>query len=760
MSYNKKVWKSGDRITKEALNNMENGIEAAHQNSGGSGTSYDDTEIKTDINTIKTDLGTEELTTTAKNVKGAVNEVAAQYKDIVNLSLTKHTDGKVYIKKQDGTLIGDGIEISGSDVDLSKITMSMSGQTLKLMNGGTQVATVEIPTATVTDEQLTSIIQSKIDDGSLSALSIEDGSITPNKTDFLNKGNNTSIVNTNFTKYYDLEHGYFGGKGSYGTDLIDISKANKIKAYCGKNYVCWLSYKMDDKTTIMTLDKSDNYPYLFFEESIQLEDGNYLFEYDLNALKKLGVTQIILGFYGNEFNKEVIQIELINENILNKKELSIAPSYEFKISNDNIDDVSIDFEKINIYKSNKIIDFRKKKGTGFNTKLAGIYGSNKNLYGGFVDVSINKTIYSKYAISNKVSTNYIPFRFGCYDADKNLLYISSGFSAEGVRDETGVIGTPIASAYTMNGLEEVTEETLYGMCIQKITFPEEVKYIVFTDSPSYNVGSYQSFDSKYFCIGFELIDDLYLTNDKYYKGINPNLKNIISEIAQIKSTENEEPKRLACIGDSLTNWGGGDNSNNGFLKPIYEKLGINITNLGLAGETWEISKPSDGSTVDIKNVTGTSAIGRVNKIVSDNIGYDYILFFMGTNTKNNGTLQSPSTDPYTMCGAIKYCLETIMSKFPKTIIGVILPPMRVEDSHNIEGKSTMETKGEMIKTIANYYSVPVFDAHHESQIVAGNVVVIDGKPNSGNGSLSDGVHLGEIGIYHLGRKLANWVSIL
>ena len=153
MSYNKKVWKSGDRITKEALNNMENGIEAAHQNSGGTGsvaivdnlnsnsstsalsakqgkelnnkmpaksiveggkiylakedgtkldsgtelpaggtgTSYDDTEIKTDINTIKTDLGTEELTTTAKTVKGAVNEVAAQYKDIANLEDTGFT---------------------------------------------------------------------------------------------------------------------------------------------------------------------------------------------------------------------------------------------------------------------------------------------------------------------------------------------------------------------------------------------------------------------------------------------------------------------------------------------------------------------------------------------------------------------------------------------------------------------------------------------------------------------------------------------
>lgn len=54
MSYNKKVWKSGDRITKEALNNMENGIYEAHQNSGGGGTSYDDTAIKNDINELKT----------------------------------------------------------------------------------------------------------------------------------------------------------------------------------------------------------------------------------------------------------------------------------------------------------------------------------------------------------------------------------------------------------------------------------------------------------------------------------------------------------------------------------------------------------------------------------------------------------------------------------------------------------------------------------------------------------------------------------
>lgn len=75
-------------LAKEDGTKLDSGTELP---ASGSGTPYDDTEIKTDINTIKTDLGTEELTTTAKNVKGAVNEVNAQYKDIANLEDTGFT---------------------------------------------------------------------------------------------------------------------------------------------------------------------------------------------------------------------------------------------------------------------------------------------------------------------------------------------------------------------------------------------------------------------------------------------------------------------------------------------------------------------------------------------------------------------------------------------------------------------------------------------------------------------------------------------
>lgn len=99
--YVKTTWVKGDKISIERLNKIEEGIE--------------------------------------KN--------STQYKDIANLSLTKHTDGKVYIKKQDGTLIGTGVEV-GNDADLSKLTMSVSGQTLKLLNAGKLLTSIDLPKGT------------------------------------------------------------------------------------------------------------------------------------------------------------------------------------------------------------------------------------------------------------------------------------------------------------------------------------------------------------------------------------------------------------------------------------------------------------------------------------------------------------------------------------------------------------------------------------------------------------------------------------
>ena len=87
------------------------------------------------------------LNTTNKTIVGAINEINLQLKNLANLSLTIGTDGLLYIKKQDGTLIGTGVNVSSSGTDLSKITMRVNGNVLILLNNGIQIASVDLPSS-------------------------------------------------------------------------------------------------------------------------------------------------------------------------------------------------------------------------------------------------------------------------------------------------------------------------------------------------------------------------------------------------------------------------------------------------------------------------------------------------------------------------------------------------------------------------------------------------------------------------------------
>ena len=76
------------------------------------------TNMKTDIDSIKTDLGTAQLTTTAKNVKGAVNEVAAQYKDIVKKTITEEERNKLTsLNNYDDASIKNDIQVQKVRID-------------------------------------------------------------------------------------------------------------------------------------------------------------------------------------------------------------------------------------------------------------------------------------------------------------------------------------------------------------------------------------------------------------------------------------------------------------------------------------------------------------------------------------------------------------------------------------------------------------------------------------------------------------------
>lgn len=79
---------------------------------------YVDDNMKTAINDVKGDLGTEELTTTAKNLKGAVNELNTQCKDIMSKTITTEERNKLNsLNNYDDTSIKNDIQAQKTRID-------------------------------------------------------------------------------------------------------------------------------------------------------------------------------------------------------------------------------------------------------------------------------------------------------------------------------------------------------------------------------------------------------------------------------------------------------------------------------------------------------------------------------------------------------------------------------------------------------------------------------------------------------------------
>lgn len=111
MSYNKKIWANGDLITKEGMNNIEYGIYDAHDkinaiNNKVEENTNDTNTAKQDISDIKLQIGTEELTTNAKKVKGAINEVNSQIKEKASKDEVRMKNTNITLNDCDSDMLG------------------------------------------------------------------------------------------------------------------------------------------------------------------------------------------------------------------------------------------------------------------------------------------------------------------------------------------------------------------------------------------------------------------------------------------------------------------------------------------------------------------------------------------------------------------------------------------------------------------------------------------------------------------------------
>lgn len=662
------------------------------------------------------------------------SQIDSQFKDVANYSLAKGTDGKVYIKKQDGTLIGNGIEIGGSDVDLSKISMSMDNQTLKLMNGNTQIATVEIPTAVVTDEQLTSIIQSKIDDGTLTSLTlgknsvsttnVQNKAITPNKTNFFKEfsdnifdgeiiegaSGQNQLISKNYIDVTGLTELYFRINLNstsntfmkfvtcYGEDYSELGNATISYVGC------------EDSISIIKIVILENTKYIKFVANklyvtLEIAQSIYL------KSSKMDYTESDIKFDIDNSYKEKIynSLDINNKTISNIKNEFNNVTFN-KIIEPRHTDIFIQ-EDYNLFDINNIV-------------LESNFG-----YSNYFEVENGEIIYA-----NKVSTLYL------YDSKKSKIgslqlgtpntaqtNVSGTIECEGVKYARISLGQ-----WTVNNQNRA--KTLMVSKYTYTYYPYEIKKI--SINPNY----------------LEFMTNSIINNTTSNSIIDNTVNNLLLE-KNVKPLLN---KKIVWIGDSLTNWGGGNGTigGTGFLDIIATNEGINVYNQGTAGASWELT------TIDGTNVTSEpesdkySAVRRVDTLVANKNTFipDYIIFMMGTNRKVEGDTTDEYTNLYAMCGAIKHCLLQIYNNFPNCAIGIVLPPQRQE------GMDAQEQANKKIKTIANYYSVPTFDAFHE-----GGLLNHERNPlvsTVGNGGFSDGLHLSDLGKSILGRKFSHWLKTL
>lgn len=672
----------------------------------------------------KTWVPKEKITTAELNrMEEGISDVSSQCKDIENLSLTKHTDGKVYIKKQDGTLLGTGIEIGGSDVDLSKITMSMSGQTLKLMNGGTQVATVEIPTAVVTDEQLTSIIQSKIDDGTLTNMTITDNSITPQKTDFFNVTDNTnSVIETTWG-----DGGYLAKKSDYLEPLDEMYLC--VDAPSGGGNEVQILFYDSSKTLISTYTSDDDF-YAKYRETIFTggSSGNdskarkVTFKLPIKELKPEGTSYIAI----------ISRLLKTDDTPQLKTTLNNKPgkyiSLNDKYNNDLIKNIDISNTNFKTISNTSLLNYKK---VAINS--SDFPGVNMLYFTDYIDTSVNKDIYIRFAINTTIQI--IDFSdVALYDENKQ--YIKTIYANPG--SDTSKEQANFAVIYNdMNGeanKELENGEKVKTITIIKLTVPDEAKYIRFGNINLYVKGYSKLWNFLY--VSYEPITNTHRMADSYNVEINTDFKELVNECI------NEKPeKTMCCIGDSLTDWGGGNDSSSGFLKVVHDKTNVMTINRGHAGAWWQIQNNDE-------SLTGTSAVNRVDCIVANNEKFDLYCFIMGSNAGSNTDTGETSSNKTTMCGAIRYCMEKLKAFDPTGHILVCLPPQRAE------GNANQKLVNDVIKKIVeDEYSVRTLDLYRHSGVVP-NTTIADIN------YLSDGLHLGERGQMAIGNTLASEIKYM
>lgn len=346
------------------------------------------------------------------------------------------------------------------------------------------------------------------------------------------------------------------------------------------------------------------------------------------------------------------------------------------------------------------------------------FTANINVFTDYIDTSSRKALYYRIYRNNTVMNGKVGIRIGCYDADKKYLYT--------MHDSANYADKFLTLRYVAVN-ENLNGQTVRVKAICRVDIADKVKFVKFGIPGNSNF--VPAFYGK-LVVSYDDFTDYDATEKVFYN------EKLIAAIKNAGGSSSGNIKTMVMIGDSLTNWGGGNDTEDGFLKIVHDKTGVVTKNEGLAGAWWQTG---EGQT--------QCGVTRVDTLIAEKRKYDLYCFMLGTNAGSTTDTGESSTDTSTMSGAIRYCMEHLKAYDPKKPILICLPPQRAEGNEN------QEKTNAVIKTIVQSYGVKTLDLYHNSGIVPNTKI-------ANIGYLSDGLHLADNGYTVLGNILAAEIKYL
>lgn len=211
--------------------------------------------------------------------------------------------------------------------------------------------------------------------------------------------------------------------------------------------------------------------------------------------------------------------------------------------------------------------------------------------------------------------------------------------------------------------------------------------------------------------------------------------------------------KINFLGDSITEGHGTSAPDRRFSELISARFGAQCRNYGISGTRIARQvKPSDNPRWDL------CFCDRVKEMAED---ADVVAVFGGTNDYGHGdapigTMQDRT--PATFYGALHTLYRSMIDKFPAAAILVITPLHRISEEVSfgdpvVGNCAPLKNYVEIIREVAEYYSLPVLDLYRSGAIQP----AVDSVRQR---LVPDGLHPNDAGHVLLAEKIAGFIASL